>query len=160
MSIRGQRAPTTAGICEVLSMSADIHWGQNSEQSRDIIVQPMICKQANASTTFSAIDDAVPPISMDGIRKLCNSTRVMILLELPDAVGYMQRCMTYKASIVPLSCLYLCFVTCCVHRFHVPPFNTHLEYENITICTDINTGQSNHSINHESIYNEMVSVKS
>ena len=50
INVRGKNAPTTAGVVEILAVSATMHW--NSDQSRDIFVEPLICKHANASTTL------------------------------------------------------------------------------------------------------------
>ena len=50
INVRGKCAPTAAGVVEILAVNATMHW--DSEHSRDIFIEPLICKHTNASTTL------------------------------------------------------------------------------------------------------------
>jgi len=96
-----------SGILELMAqgvmLSARMEGGR--EEQRRLLIKPMVLRSANSSCTHSAVESAVPELSLEGLRELAGRLRAIVLAEVPDNSKANKRKLAFMCEEVPKNVL-------------------------------------------------------
>lgn len=110
------RSKPFRGVVEVMAQNGSVHTSSPSgiSDSRRVFMHPQILCHADASTTHSAVEAAIPELSLEGINAVAARLRVVTLSETPDNCSANMRKRGFTDSQLPRNVLSTPH-GCCVH---------------------------------------------
>jgi hypothetical protein len=116
------RSAPRFGVCEVFAQSATISFVRNEEWHNHIVhVPPRILENQKASTIYRACNLGIPQLSIDGVTKLADMVRFLLIDECPDHAASNKKNMFFALSKYPANVFFIpggCGVHSC-HRIIV-----------------------------------------
>ena len=109
------------GVVELFAQSACSSWpGAHATERRDFMLSPCVMERGNASTIYSAVENAVPLLAVDSIKGWAESGCVVIVDEPVDgcSANLRKRAATAADFADHASVLYHSTATCAVYKLN------------------------------------------
>ena len=102
-------------FADQLSMHAVFPTG--IEDSRHVFLAPKILTHATASAVYSAVEELTPELTLNRVKALCHTHRIVTISEVPDSSSVNIRKKAFSATQLPATVLYTP-LTCSAHLLH------------------------------------------
>ena len=94
------RIAPRSGVLELFAQQIEVAWTEDTLHKRHpVVTNPLYLGAGNASTIASAIDNAIPSLSLEAMKNIADENRFMLLHEVPDNIAYNRRHMAYFAIV-------------------------------------------------------------